>query len=501
MLKLILTKKKINPIKFILLLIFPISGVIIINDSYANKYNTLNSGGLKTSTIGWPKPEIVSTESNRESQWPSITIDNIGNIHVVWHDLTDYNGAGADCDIFYKYWDNTTKKWTMTEVISTVSVNTSRGASIKADDEGNLYVIWCDDTNYNGAGTDDDIFFRYWNASSNSWSTIEVVSTGLSDYSWDPSIDVDSKGNCHVVWYDKTDYNGAGTDWDIFYRRWNATTKTWGTIEIVSDGMSGDSMQPSISVDDKGNAHVVWRDRTNYGGSDTDADIFYRFWNASTKTWSTIEVASTESTEYSYNPAIDTDNNGTVYIAWEDETDYNGAGMDNDIFYKIRNSTTKTWSNVEVISTVSMNNSWDPTIAVDKKGNVHIAWDDESEYDGSQGDYNIFYRFWNASTKTWSSVELVSTVNTKIAEKPSIAVDNNCDVYLVWQDQTDYNGAGWDTDIFFSKRGIIIEEEEKEAEEEEEESPQGILGYNILIIISIIGVLTIFLTKKDFKKN
>ena len=49
--------------------------------------------------------------------------------------------------------------------------------------------------------------------------TTEVVSTGLSGNSNSPSIAMDDYGNVYVVWYDITDYNGAGTDEDIFYRK------------------------------------------------------------------------------------------------------------------------------------------------------------------------------------------------------------------------------------------------------------------------------------------
>ena len=74
--------------------------------------------------------EVISTESKNHSYSASISLDNSGNLHVVWEDLTDYGGSGTDSDIFYKRWKVTTDDWTATEVVSTESTNHSYIASI-----------------------------------------------------------------------------------------------------------------------------------------------------------------------------------------------------------------------------------------------------------------------------------------------------------------------------------------------------------------------------------
>ena len=44
---------------------------------------------------------------------------------------------------------------------------------------------------------------------------------------------------------------------------------------------------------------------------------------------------------------------------------------------------------MELISTESESvaSSWNPTVAVDETGQVHIAWEDETDYDGAGDDY------------------------------------------------------------------------------------------------------------------
>jgi hypothetical protein len=400
------------------------------------------SMNLKISGLSWNITEVVSTESNDTSSDPSMAVDGAGNIHVVWADWTDYNGSGTDRDIFYKCWNASTGNWTTTEVVSTESTGFSRDPSIAADGIGNVHVAW----------DDGDIFYKRWNATTSNWTTTEVVSTESTGGSGSPSIAVDGAGNVHVAWDDNTDYNGSGTDDDIFYKRWNTTTSNWTTTEVVSTESSGNSWFPSIAVNGTEIVHIAWRDPTDYGGSGTDDDIFYKRWNATSDTWTTTEVVSTESFWHSYGPSISVDGAGNAHVAWSDGTGYMGSGNDYDIFYKHWNATSDTWTTTEVVSTESTGASQYPSIAVDGAGNVYVAWIDYTDYNGSGTDGDIFYKLWNATIGTWTMTEVVSTESINGSGGSSIAMDGAANVHVVWHDLTDYGGSGTDQDICYSNQ-------------------------------------------------
>jgi len=309
----------------------------------------------------WSTTEVVSTESTGISALPSLAVDSSGNVHVAWEDWTDYAGSGTDIDIFYKRYE----------------VGTSQTPSLAVDSGGNVHVAWQDWSDYAGSGgTDWDIFYK--NRTS-SWSTTEVVSTESTKTSGSPSLAVDSSDRLHVAWTDYTDYAGSGTDWDIFY--------------------NGTSQTPSLAVDSGGNVHVAWQDWSDYAGSGgTDWDIFYK---SRTSSWSTTEVVSTESTGWSVFPSLAVDSSGNVHVAWEDDTDYAGSGTDRDIFYKSR---TSSWSTTEVVSTESTKTSVSPSLAVDSSDRLHVAWDDLTDYAGAGTDRDIFYK---SRTSSWSTTELL----------------------------------------------------------------------------------------------
>ncbi|NVM31309.1 MAG: hypothetical protein HWN65_20895 [Candidatus Helarchaeota archaeon] len=457
---------KRNNLKLILLLFSILlfnSFIYFVRNKSSLKYqNTENSENflveLEISEWNHTTIEVISTESNETSSNPAIAVDVAGHVHVVWDDEKDYGGAGPDVDIFYKCWNATTGIWTSAEVISTESTDDTLDPTIAIDWAGNLHVAWGDRTDTGGAGPDRDIFYKRRSATTGTWTSAELVSTESNFRSTNPMIAVDDAGNVHVAWYDSTNYSGAGPDVDIFYKCWNATTGNWTMTEVLFIESTTDSYHPTIAVDESGNVYVAWDDETDYGGAESDMDIFYKCWNATTGNWTTTELVSTESDAFSSFPSIGVDEVGNVHIAWDDLTNYSGAGIDLDLFYKCWNVTTGSWTLTEVVSTESTDNSIWSTSVVDGAGNMHVAWYDPTNYSGAGTDDDIFYKRRNALTGSWSKTEVISTNCTENSRNPSIMVDGFGYMHILWEDLTNYSNAGSDWDIFYRKAVIIIQD-------------------------------------------
>ena len=411
----------------------------------ATSFSTITqANNIKNSYIemnkGWTITEVVSTESTSASSFPSIAIDCYGKIHVAWRDLTNYGGSGTDFDIFYKYCD-ISGVWSLTEVISTESTEESREPSISVDCTGMVHVAWCDYTDYGGSGADKDIFYKFRDMTG-VWSTTEIVSTESTDNSYAPSLAIENDGTIHIAWYDYTNYAGSGSDYDIFYKT-RSSTGTWSVTEVVSTESSSDSSNPSLFVDITGIVYVSWDDNTNYNGCGTDFDIFYKYLDLNGD-WSLTEVVSTESTSDSFWPTLKVDSDSNIHVIWDDWTDYNSAGVDEDIFYKVK--TIGGWSITEVVSTESTDISYQSSLGA-TSSYVYVTWKDMTNYGGSGADADIFYK--KRDTSSWGNTEVVSTESTAQSEWPSLYVDTYGTVHIAWGDMTDYNSAGSDNDIFY----------------------------------------------------
>ncbi len=399
----------------------------------------------------WLPIEVISTESNGVSGCSSIAVDSDGNVHVAWSDNTNYTNCGTDADIFYKFWNATSKSWNATEVVSTESTEDSEMPSLAVDGKGNVHIVWYDLTDYADSGSEEDIFYKFWNATSKSWNVTEVVSTESNGYSLYPSLTVDETGNVHVAWLDNTNYTNCGTDADIFYKFWNTTSKSWNATEVVSTESTLASRYPTIAISTSGDVHIAWEDMTNYEFCGTDKDVFYKHWNATSENWSITEVVSTYTHTPSETPTIDIDALGTVHVAWSDRLNINEAGDDYDIWYKQRTAATPSWTTPKTVSTESTDSSTNPSLTVDILGDVHVAWNDYTDYAGAGGNWDIFYKFWNSTSSIWNTTEVVSTVSTDGAVFPAVTGSDEGNIHIVWHDWTNYTNSGTDSDIFYRK--------------------------------------------------
>ncbi len=336
-------------------------------------------------SAGWSNATVISDDAtgwnDGISYDPQIAIDGIGNLHVVWDDET-IGEWGTDSEIMYS--NNTGAGWSNATVISDDATGwnnqTSEKPSIAIDGIGNIHVVWDDDTDGTW-GNDREIM--YVTRTGAGWSNATVISddaTGWNDgVSSNPTIAIDAVGNEHVVWEDTT--NGEwGTDTEIMYAI--NIFAGWSNATVISDDATGwndgTSWHSAITIDYNGNLHVVWEDQTD-GEWGSDTEIMYVNYTAAG--WSNATVISDDATGWntgpSYNPSIAVYSYVKVHVVWEDYTD-GEWGTDTEIMYV--NYTVAGWSNITVISDDptgwNTGGSLNPCVIVDINGTVHAVWED-----------------------------------------------------------------------------------------------------------------------------
>ncbi|NVM31801.1 MAG: right-handed parallel beta-helix repeat-containing protein, partial [Candidatus Helarchaeota archaeon] len=455
--------KKAKSVGIIFLIVFSsffatfiglISSDIIASDP--NKEPVNDSIDLGT-LANWVSPVEISMGSDRDTRYPEIAVDEEGNIHFVWEDYSNRFDSDYNWDIFYRRWDATTASFTPVIDVSTVTTADAYQPAITVDSEGNAHVVWHDYTNVFGAGSNYDIFYRMWNKTTDTWSghvnTYDLVTSGAAHSSscYYSDIAADPQGNVHVVWADYNDILESSGFVDVYYKNWNATTGNWGPLGVVSTNSTQGATYPSIATDSQGNVHVAWDDRSDYfNESELNNDVVYKFWNSTTGLWSNTELVSNETYNYAYEPSIAVDGLGNVHVAWHDTSVIYGAGTDIDIFYRMKNAATQVWSghenNIDVISERGGSyTSRYASIGANAFGNAYVAWE-EYYFDG-YSNYDAIHRMWNASAGSWDSMVKVSTSAGSSDEvwRPAIAVDAGGSSYVVWNEE-----ASWD-EIWFSK--------------------------------------------------
>ena len=276
------------------------------------------------------------------------------------------------------------------------------------------------------------------------WTEPSLVSTETLNETYHPSQAVDSVGNVHVVWVDETSILDSDNDSDIFYKYHDVDTEIWSPTELVSINSSYDSFTPEIVIDQNDVICVVWTDATPYLRTDDDLDIFVAYKDGVLGSWSEMMQVSTQSTEDSLNPSVAVDSFGSIYVVWEDSTDYLGCGSDLDIFFKVGTINSEFWLMTEVISTESNDDSTDPFIAVDSLRDAHVVWSDHTDFGVSDEDisWKIVHKFRSITTLTWSSLKVLTTSFARTVavselgsyvvnnRKPILRIDSNDTVHM-----------------------------------------------------------------------
>ena len=109
----------------------------------------------------------------------------------------------------------------------------------------------------------------------------------------------------------------------------------------------------------------------------------------------------------------------------------------------------ESWGEVQLVSAGSVNDSENVAVASDGLNKTFIVWD---EYNDSFSDKDIKIRMFNGNNDEWEETEDLSKGLDQVSKNPDIAIDNNNQVSVVWQDTFDNYSITTYPTIFYVNR-------------------------------------------------
>ncbi len=191
-----------------------------------------------------------------------------------------------------------------------------------------------------------------------------------------------------------------------------------------------------MAVTSDGTIHVVWNEKVvSYP---TQQEIHYSSSSDNGRNWSAIGadiiISYDDGVNAENGSGIAVDPNDNIYVVWgEEDLSFN------EIHYSISTDGGNTWSGQtadQILSMAGGNNAFNPDIAVDSNGDIHVVW---NQVYGT-GVSEIHYSRSIDGGQTWSSQTaetIVSFPDGSPSSYADIEVGPNDELYVMWKEDDD----------------------------------------------------------------
>lgn len=256
------------------------------------------------------------------------------------------------------------------------------------------------------------VYYSYSGDGGMTWTEEQITTAAHNHLS--PCIAVGSNDHIHVAWY----YCGGGTWGNTCTTQYREKAAVWQSIEDV---ITGYHRLPAIAVDSDDNVHCIVSGSNPGGYNCNHAKYLVR----TASGWSLPEAVSSTCWAGSP-PSIAVDQTGDVHVVYSHAP---RSGPHYGLRYRKR--TASGWQSEEVIQTDDLD--WSPgSIALDSGGNVYVVyflgWASSST-GAVAGPIKISRR----TASGWQPAEDVSPASEYPQRNPTISVDGNDHLHVVWQ--------------------------------------------------------------------
>jgi len=334
---------------------------VIWNDDRVGNYDVYFDKGTigQDGTVSWGTDVRVDDDTGASSQ-VAVSIEkgtNSGEVFAAW---TDYRNG--DPDIFFSKSTDGGMTWS-----GSVKVSDDTGTAIQTkpaitvDESDNIFIIWADYRN-----GDMDIYLSFSRDGGSSWSASVKVNDDTGQADQNLGAITASNGYVHIFYRDKRN----NVD-QISYTRGVLSGTTFvseNSKQIVTLPPTGTTIG-GISVDSCGSKILVaWND--DRGGTQ---NIYYILSKDNGDTWGSVEdIVATETNNDRQDPYVRFDSNCRVFVTWWED------GRDpGDIVFSWSPDFVN-WMKPVIVNDDQVGNFQDyGTLDVDDNGKVYIVWEDE----------------------------------------------------------------------------------------------------------------------------
>lgn len=292
---------------------------------------------------------------------------------------------------------------------------------IAMDDAGNFVTTWTSNQGQDGDGY--GVYARRYNASGDALSPEFLVSTWTTGNQVGAIAAMTPDGQFVITWTSL----GTSQDGDssgVFAQRYDANGMAVGGEFQVNTATAGDQKASDIVIDKNGDFVIVWTEYYTDRDGDGSGIFAQRFSADGVKVGNEFQVNTTGTNEQR-SPDMAISESGDFVVTW---TSYVDNSRLTDVFaQRFNNSGEKVGTEFLVNQTTTRYQSFS-SVAMDLEGNFVVTWG--SDFGSTR---NILSRRFDSNGIALSDEFQVNTTTMNISSGSSIAMDDDGDFVVAWQ--------------------------------------------------------------------
>lgn len=295
--------------------------------------------------------------------------------------------------------------------------------------ENGLVVVW---RSYGQDGSSNGIFAQCFDSNCCPVGEEFQVNTTTAGNQTEPSVAMDDTGNFVVTWHGPgiIDPNSEG-----IFARWFDPNGSPVTEELqINDNAIGRQLYPAPATCNNSGSVIVWesRDFPEQG----ERTICGRIYDVNNEACGDEFIVSEDLSNSRY-PDVAEDPNGNFAVVWLDD------GSSNSIMARIFNPDGSAKTDMFEVETISFSSITQPAIAIDASGCFVVTWDGDPKLASLD---DIHARLFDPNGAALGEQFVVNTTIERAQQNPKIAMNEQGQFVIVWEDMTDPNEN--DRDIF-----------------------------------------------------
>ncbi len=266
------------------------------------------------------------------------------------------------------------------------------------------------------------------------------------------SIVVDANGNIVVTWASLGQVGLPGEEgfYDVYARRYDATTGQWGNEFLVNrdtatagDQRSGNQTASSVAMDGSGNFIITWSSYGFYQPEDNSYGVFAQRYDSSGNAIGNPFIVNTTTLADQTDSSVAMDADGDFVVTWTSRNqDSSGSVGSRGIYIRRFNKDGSALTGEIQVNTYTTEEQVHSSVAMDQNGNFVVVWQSAGQDGDSWGIYG--QRFSANGTKLGSEFKINETT-TRAQQYANVSMDATGNFVVTW---TSNDGSSFGNEIY-----------------------------------------------------